>query len=318
MNEFIAYLQSKNHSQATQKEYLRNVNLFLNWYKVEPINCQKKDILNYLEHLQTHKKQENATRNNTLIALKHYFAFLHKTEQISQNPCLFLKLYGTKKRHLYKIYTTGELEQLYDDFYHTFIRNFNDNHNLSRPFGIPQNQEQQAFLSRQRNYVMFGILVFQGLATNELQKITLDDIDLNKAKITIQGSKKSNPRTLNLNASQIGFLINYIENIRPKFFKYCNPTQKLFFILPQISKTKTSSENLKNVFIGLKKQVGSIDQKFLQFMQIRASVITVWIKTTGLRKAQYLAGHKSITATEKYVINNLENLTQDLTKFNPF
>lgn len=316
MKEFTAYLQSKDLATVTQTAYLLKVNLFLNWYnsptQKEIINTEKKDILNYLEYLQTTKKQANVTRRNTLIALHHYFTFLAKTGVITTVPTTFLKLRGTQKRHLYNNYSTEELTQLYDDFYHTFIRNFNDNH-------VPENQQKQAFLSRQRNYIMLGMLIYQGLQTNELQNINLEDIDLNKATLKITGNKKSNERTLNLNASQIGTLIHYINIIRPQFLAFLTTeSEQLFFTLPESSKSKTDNKNLMNVFYALQKQIRSIDQKFLRFRQIRTSVITHWIKTLGLRKAQYLAGHRYISSTEKYVPNNLENLTEDITKFNPF
>lgn len=318
MQEFIKYLESKNHAKTTQQAYLRNVNLFLAWYKKEVINTEKKDILKYLEHLQNKRQQENITRRNALIALNHYFTFLHKSEAIPTNPTALIKIRGTHKRHLYKIYSAEELQQLYDNYYHTFIRNFNDSCFASRIGGIPANQREQTLLSRQRNYVMLGMLIYQGLATNDLQKIKLADIDLNKAKIKIQGGKKSNERNINLNASQIGSLINYIENIRPNFFTYCNETEKLFCCLPECSKRKTSSENLMHTFKPLTKQVKSIDKNLLNFKQIRASVITQWLKTEGLRKTQYYAGHRYISSTEKYLPNNLDGLIDDITKFNPF
>ena len=92
MQDFINYLESKNHSKTTQKAYLRNVNLFLEWYKKEPINCTKKDILKYLEHLQNKKLQENITRRNALIAINHYFTFLHKNEEVQSNPTALIKM----------------------------------------------------------------------------------------------------------------------------------------------------------------------------------------------------------------------------------
>jgi site-specific recombinase XerD len=318
MEDFINYLESKNHSKTTQKAYLRNVNLFLEWYKVEPINCTKKDIIKYLEHLQTQKLQENITRRNSLIAINHYFTFLYKNEEVQGNPTALIKIRGTHKRNLYNIYTGEELQQLYDNYYHTFIRNYESKCFASRLGGIPANQREQTLLSRQRNYVMLGLLVYQGLATNELQKITLADIDLQKAKIKITGGKKSNERTLNLNASQIGSLINYIENIRPKFFTFCAETDKLFFALPESSKQKTNATNLMHTFKPLTKQVKSIDKNLLNFKQIRASVITQWLKIDGLRKTQYYAGHRFISSTEKYLPNNLDGLIDDITKFNPF
>jgi integrase/recombinase XerD len=124
MEDFIYYLESKNHSKTTQKAYLRNVNLFIEWYKKEPINCTKKDVLKYLEYLQNKKQQDNITRRNSLIAINHYFTYLQKNEEVTSNPTALIKIRGTHKRHLYKIYSTEELTQLYDNYYHTFIRNF--------------------------------------------------------------------------------------------------------------------------------------------------------------------------------------------------
>ncbi len=318
MQDFINYLESKNHSKTTQKAYCRNVNLFLEWYKKEPINCTKKDILKYLEHLQNKKQQENITRRNALIAINHYFNYLQKSEEIIQNPTALLKIRGTHKRQLYKIYTAEELTQLYDNYYHTFIRNFDTLCYAPKLGGIQVNQIEKSLLARQRNYIMLGLLVYQGLATNELQKITINDIDTNKGTIKIKSSKKSNERTLQLKASQIGAIINYIENIRPKFFTFCEERESLFFALPESSKQKTNATNLMHTFKPLTKQVKSIDKNLLNFKQIRASVITQWLKIEGLRKTQYYAGHRYISSTEKYLPNQIDGLIDDIAKFNPF
>jgi site-specific recombinase XerD len=318
MEDFIYYLKSKNHSKTTQKAYLRNVNLFIEWYKKEPINCTKKDILKYLEYLQNKRKQDNITRRNSLIAINHYFTYLHKNEEVTSNPTALIKIRGTHKRQLYKIYSAEELTQLYDNYYHTFIRNFDALCYAPKLGGIQVNQIEKSLLARQRNYIMLGLLVYQGLATNELQKISVDDIDTNKGTVKISSSKKSNERTLSLKASQIGAIINYIENIRPQFFTYCNETEKLFFALPESSKQKTNTTNLMHTFKPLTKQVKSIDKNLLNFKQIRASVITGWLKVEGLRKTQYYAGHRYISSTEKYLPNQIDGLIDDITKYNPF
>jgi len=68
----------------------------------------------------------------------------------------------------------------------------------------------------------------------------------------------------------------------------------------------------------LAKQVKTIDRNFINFAQTRASVITHWLQTEGLRKAQYLAGHKTIASTENYTPNNIDNLIEDINKMHPF
>ena len=312
MRSFIKYLESKNHSKATQKHYLLSFDKFMQWYGNQVESCTKKDILNYLAYLKDKRNQENITRNNNLIALNHYFTFLVQSGAALHNPTTLIKIRGTQKKKLHHIYTFEQLEQLHDDFYHKYIRNFDQNH-------IPKNQRQQSFLNRERNYIMLGFLIYQGLATNELQKITLNDIDLNKATVKITGSKKSSERTIALNASQIGSLINYLNIIRPQFFNYRNDeSDQLFLLLPATGKTVTNSNDIMSVIKPLTKQVRNLDTKFTKLVQIRASVITYWIKNYGLRKAQYLAGHKNIHTTETYLPNDLESLTDDITRFNPF
>lgn len=309
--EFIQFLEAKNLSKKTQVAYIRNINLFLAWYNKPVINCTKKDVLKYLEHLQVNKNLQNITRRNALIAINHYFTCLLKAEQIKINPTALIKIRGTHKQQLYRTYTAEELQTIYDNFYTVYVQNYDDSH-------IPKNQRTQCFLSRQRNFIMLGFLINQGLATNELQKLHITDIDLTKGTATITGSKKSNERKLALHQTQIGSLIHYINNIRPQFFSYCTESDKLFFTLPESSKQKTATINLMHVFKPLTKQVKAIDANFLNFKQVRASVITTWLKTHGLRKAQYMAGHKYISTTERYLPNEITGLIDDISKFNPF
>jgi integrase/recombinase XerD len=197
-------------------------------------------------------------------------------------------------------------------YYHNYIRNFNDSH-------IKNHTHKQNELCRQRNYIMLGVLVYQGLHTNELQRINLNNVDLNKATIKIISGKKTAQRTLPLNASQIGFLINYINNIRPQFQEHRPDTEQLFITLPTVSTIQASSNNqLTDIFKPIVKQLKTINKNFESFKQVRASVITNWLKTEGLRKTQYLAGHRYISTTERYLPNNLEGLIDDIAKFNPF
>jgi integrase/recombinase XerD len=88
--------------------------------------------------------------------------------------------------------------------------------------------------------------------------------------------------------------------------------------LPESSKQKTNATNLMHTLKPLTKQVKSIDKNLLNFKQIRASVITHWLKIEGLRKTQYNAGHRYISSTEKYLPNQIDGLIDDIAKFNPF
>ncbi|MBS9464409.1 hypothetical protein KIM67_18475, partial [Flagellimonas sp. 389] len=51
--------------------------------------------------------------------------------------------------------------------------------------------------------------------------------------------------------------------------------------------------------------------------QMRASVITGWLKVYNLREVQYMAGHRYVSSTENYLINDLEDLQEEVNKYHP-
>jgi site-specific recombinase XerD len=280
---------------------------------MEDIQVTKPDILKYLEYLKKRKGLQNVSRRNHLISLNHYFTFLYQSEQITENPCLLLKIRGTNKKQLHKIYTIEELDQLFDGYYQLFVRGYDDSRHRH------ERQRQYSALYRERNALITSILFNQGTGTTEIERIETGDIDLIKATIKIRGGKRLKERILPLKATQIGLFMHYLQNIRPQLLEYqTKESEKLFLPLPAISYKKTDNDMNRNVFTPLAAQIKTIDKQFINFGQVRASIITFWIKTQGLRKAQYLAGHSCICTTEKYVANDLENLIDDINKLHPF
>jgi site-specific recombinase XerD len=309
--EFIAYLQSKDFAERSITNNVKYVAQFFEKMKKEAIQITKPDILKFLEYLKN-KGFKNAYRSYYLSALKHYFNFLYQEKRIAQNPCLFLKIRGTRKIIRYKIYTPEELDELFDNYYSFFVRGYDISH-------IPKNVRKEAVLSKERNALALSFLIYQGATTTEIENIELKDIDLIKAVLQIHGRRKLNSRTLPLKATQIGLLMNYLQNIRPQILEYqTKESEKLLLPLPEVGHKKTDKDITKNVFARLSMQLKSIDKQFLNVVQLRASVITFWLKTQGLRKTQYLAGHRQISTTEKYLPNNLDSLTDDINKLHPF
>lgn len=311
-DDFISYLQSKNLAPSSIEHYTRELALFLAWINKDETHILKSDILKYLEHLKNKRNLANISRSRILNSFNHYFTFLVKNEQINVNPCAYLKIRGTKQKTLLRTYTPEELQTLYDSFYLLFVQNYDDKH-------MPKNQRKQANLSKQRNAVILNLIIHQGTTTAEINALQLADLDLMNATLKITGGLKSNKRTLTLEATQIGVLMNYLQNIRPELLEYHDKeTKNLFLTLPEFSKQKTNSANLMNVFKPLVKQLKTIDKNFLSFTQLRSSVITNWLKVHGLRKTQIMAGHRYISSTEKYKANDLESLINDIDKLHPF
>jgi integrase/recombinase XerD len=183
---------------------------------------------------------------------------------------------------------------------------------------VPKRNLERSVLSKERNALIVSILIYQGIVTGEIEKIQLADLDLIKATIKIRGSRRHNERILPLKATQIGLFMHYLQNVRPQILEYhTKESNNLFLTLPEFSKKSTDKDNL-DIFKRLSKQLQRTDKQFFNFKQVRASVITFWLKTQGLRKTQYLAGHKWISSTEDYLPNNLDDLTDDINKMHPF
>ena len=312
---FTAYLESRGLRARTIITHLKYVGQFFDRVQKEDVQVTKPDVLKFLEYLKNDRQLQNNCRSYYLASLNHYFTWLRREGLIAVNPCMLLRIRGTHKRKLYyKIYTREELDQLFDNYYQSFIRSYDDSHYVNEA------QRQYSALGRERNIVMLSILFCQGTATSEIATIELGDLDLIKATLKIRGAKRANDRTLPLQATQVGLFMHYLQNIRPQILKYqTSESNRLFLPLPETSKKETDGGGMLRYSFGLlTKQMKSIDKQFLNVLQLRASVISYWIKTQGLRKAQYLAGHRYVSSTENFLPNNLDDLTDYINKLHPF
>lgn len=147
-----------------------------------------------------------------------------------------------------------------------------------------------------RNYLILTFCLFQALSVSEWKNITLENIDLQKGTVFIAPRLRTNARTLQLLPMQIGALYAFLNG-------RSEPQEKLFITTPDVQKWTLK---LKKLY-----------PPFTDFKQIKASVITYWIQTQGLRKAQYNAGHRYISSTESYLGNDLKSLQENLEQFHP-
>lgn len=156
-------------------------------------------------------------------------------------------------------------------------------------------------LDTARNKIILSLLVHQAVTTDELGK-------LESGKIEIPGSKHSNGRTLKLESHQILELQEYILTVRPKLLT--NKTNQLFISV-------NGSDKIKNSLYHLMRALNRINPIVKNARQIRQSVIAEWLKYEDVRKVQYKAGHRYVSTTERYQVNNLEDLEEALKTHHP-
>lgn len=303
LNSFKQYLESKELSKSTITHYNTYVLDFISWLdkdNTEIENTTTKELTAYLQKLQKQGLQ-NKTKAIRINCLKHYFNWQIQCNKRNDNPAKHIKIRGTKTKKLHDIFTLQQLEKLYNDY---TIPSEDDKRNN-------RNWWQEHLLTRKRNKVALGLLIYQGLTTAEIDKLTENDLQLREGKVFIKGSKKSNERTLELKSHQIMEVMEYQLKTRLELLKIAQKeTNQLF-----ISKGKNiqSNNNWKRLSQVIKEQ----NPKFTNFKQVRASVITHWLGMYNLRQVQYMAGHKYVSSTESYLVNRLEDLQSDIDKYHP-
>lgn len=65
------------------------------------------------------------------------------------------------------------------------------------------------------------------------------------------------------------------------------------------------------------KKLKQISHKVKDIKQVRASVITHWLNHYNIREVQYMAGHRYISSTERYVQDDLESLQEIIESLHP-
>lgn len=284
---FEKYLQKKGILSKTVARHQREVNKYESWLSAkgkQAENAEKKDILDYLQHIKEKRNITNTTQNNLLQLLKNYHAYLTQEYGID-NITHFIKIRGTKRRHLKQLFTSDELYQLCDDYY-IYTQQYKPN---SRELNFYPDYEKLL----QGRYIALTLVAYQAVQPSEILNLTQKDFDLRKATITIHQNLRGAERILPLEVSQIGMIIQYFaEGDKP--------------IMPNLNQFERLNQSLK-----------TLHSKYADFRQIRASVITNWISLYGLRKAQYMAGHKYISGTERFIAHNFEKLQNDFDNFHP-
>jgi len=309
MGSFKAYLQAQGKSKSTVTHYTRYVLDFLSFLDRDNTEIEKataKEVLAYLNHLQQ-KGQSNSTRNIRLNVIRHFMYYQMETGQRAENPVQHLKIRGNTQQKLYPILDKQHLESLYTNYQVPEEKDPNHKRNWF-------NSYRQA---KQRNKAVLSLMINQGLTTPEIEKLTLHDLKLKEGKVCIAGSRISNQRTLELKSNQIIALMEYQYSTRAELLKYQTSDTKRLFLPTPIAGRKKANESLQ-IWKGLTTEIKQQDKGFINFKQVRASVITHWLKQYNLRQVQYMAGHKYVRSTERYLVNQTEDLQKDVDQFYPF
>lgn len=292
MKLFKDYLEELNYSSSTVNLHTKETQNFIKWCNrnsTTAIEIDYKKCLKYIKYL-TRKGTTKKTINHRLWSVKIYFDYLIDEACRVDNPIENTTIKGVKRTINYNLLESDELEDIYYSF------------------ETDKYQEEYHKYTLKRAKVIIGLMVYQGLNTTDLGNLKIEHLQLSKGKIYVPSTKRSNARELELKPWQIMEFMEYTNEVRPTIQnKLQNHSEQLF----------PTNARFNSIVYQINKKLKKYNQKVQDIKQIRASVITIWLAQYNLRKVQYLAGHRYISSTERYLQDDLENLHEIVNNFHP-
>jgi site-specific recombinase XerD len=238
------------------------------------------------------RKYQPQTLNNQLLTIEQYFFYLIDKGIRKEHPLKNFRIKTEKKPLIKGLLTEEELNTIYE------------NYPTKGHYG------GQFDVYKQRNKVILGLMVYQGLSSGSIAQIELKDLHLKKGSIYIAERLKTrlNPRNLPLEAVQIIELNTYLTQTRNQLLVLIKTDSGATKLIPLGNKTKFSSIT-KNI----KKQTELQD-----IQQLRNSRIALWLKQHNVRVVQYKSGYRRLLSLEQFKQDELESLKQAVAKYHPF
>lgn len=308
MSTFGDYLLSKGHTTQTVATEQRELARFMVWCdqeNMEPEEAGYRDLLAYVQSLRKKGTVKPITLQKYIGTLKHFFTWQIKNGRREDNPARDIDIQDIQRKVLQVMLTRAELERIYQSYGNT------QHVNASTRNGSEQNWAKASALATKRNKAILGLLVFQGLTSHEVAALTLKSLELRAGKVHVEEGRRHNGRSLTLEAAQVMDLMEYTLSVRGDLLKLSGKASDQLFVSVGVG------QRLNNTLNKLLEQITKLEPKVKTLQQLRASVITHWIKTLNLREAQHRAGHRYVSSTEAYLINDLEGLAEDVARFHP-
>lgn len=291
MQSFEYYLRDKGLSGRTSEENIKDIKRFKQW--ADENNFTGTDQLNYSELLRyvQHLKNQSLsihTINIRVNSLRKYYDHLKEEGIIEKNPARHLHIKGQMQKVIEKPFTYTELETLYNQYA--------EYSKLKRCNEVPAKSGGKIHY---RNLTMLGLMIWQGVHSGELKKMEVRNIKLNEGIVYIPSTERSNSREIKLDARQIITAHKYSSELP-------STQEKLF----------TGNVHIK--VMSILRELKGINPLVKNAQHIRASVILHWLKMYDKRQVQYLCGHRYISSTQHYEVQELDGLTDLLQKHHPF
>jgi integrase/recombinase XerD len=288
--DFKHYCIKKGYSLKTIKSKNSQLKRFSSFLISKQLSIEILTSENLLECLAWFRERniQGAALRNCLQAIRLYLDYQVEKGVIAHNPALSVKIRSITPKPKHQPLSTQTMEAVYQWF-----------------ITIEPSTEKERIVHK-RDIVLLGLLLFQGLDSGDMERLTVQDINLQQGTVYVPSSRSNAARKLKLESIQILPIQEYLLTTRTKVLRCRQESDKL---VPQSKINDILSRFTEQV----KKQYPEIKGS----RHIRSSVIMNWLRTNHIRQVQYMAGHRRVSSTEKYQKEDLHDLAQQLNKYHP-
>lgn len=277
-------LTRKGYRARTVHGYGKQLRQYLRWCEAHHLNHETTslDELYRYKRYQVDRGLDHKTVRTLLTSVKHYFVSIERED----NPALLVKHRKTEKTLPTRLYTSDMLDELYLSL-------------VSRT------------MIQHRDKAMLGLVIYQGLKREEINNLEVVDINTERGQVYVKERPNTHARTLALNVKQMGQLLSYLYEYRPKLLEEAEKqTDRLFFSMGK-------GNRIDNVMHRMSKQIKQQYPSFRNLSQLKESRMRIWVKEYGIRKAQYLSGIRYASSMLRYQERDVASMKRKLAIIHP-
>ena len=301
LDEFVAYLQSKDRSPLTVKGYRSDLHAFARWFKqthggpLTPQAITPTDLREYRHHLLDVECSKANTINRRQTGIKMYLEWAKKTGQIERNPACDVKSvpqasHGPRwldKKEQYALQRAVE-----KDLQLALLR------------------YPKRWVTRRRDASMVILLLHTGLRVSEALNLQIHDIELadRSGQATVHHGKGSKQRSIPLNRAARQALRVWLD-VRPDLADNG-------YLFPAVEGTYTGGLTSRSALRVLRRYGEEAGLPDLTPHILRHTFAKNLVnRGVGLEKVAALLGHASLNTTRIYGTpgqHDLENAVEKL------
>ena len=271
VNLFLEFLKNdKKSSNNTIQSYRRDIEQFETYVsekKLNYIKINKKDIEQYMKHLEEFGKKPS-TISRSLASIRSFYQYLVRNKKVKKDPTEEVQAPKVEKK-VPCVLTATEVELL-----------------LEQPKNID--------LKGTRDKAMLEFAYATGMRVTEIISLDIDDVNFDEGYVTCRTGKKE--RTIPLGTISLNALKDYVDNARDIMIK--DDDVKALFV--NINGTRLTRQGFWKIVKYYKEQA-NIKTDITPHV-LRHSFATHLIQNgADIKSIQSMLGHSDISSTQVYM-----------------